>query len=166
MSLKEQLKDSTQKILDMDYEFGKFIDYTHIQQQEFIEFKSLIEKKLDSFAIMLHQISNTVNRKIDECSSNLKTNEYWAELSNRYRITADELSKLRYGLLWSKNMAEKKKWIAKATENKGGLHRATKTPVGEKIPAKKLAKAAKSSSPKVRKEVALAKTLSGMRKKK
>lgn len=60
-------------------------------------------------------------------------------------------------------MAEK--WIAKATKNKGGLHRATGTPMGEKIPAKKMAKAAKSKSHKVRKEVALAKTLSKLRKK-
>lgn len=59
----------------------------------------------------------------------------------------------------------KEKWIADATKNKGALHRATKTPEGEKIPAKKLAKAAKSDSPKVRKEVALAKTLSKLRKK-
>lgn len=58
-----------------------------------------------------------------------------------------------------------KNWIAGATKNKGALHRATKTPVGEKIPAKKLAKAAKSSNPRVRKEVALAKTLSKLRKK-
>lgn len=48
---------------------------------------------------------------------------------------------------------------------KGGLHRATHTPMGEKISAKKLEKAAHSKSPKVRKEVALAKTLSKLRKK-
>lgn len=34
-------------------------------------------------------------------------------------------------------MAEKKKWIAEAVQNKGGLHRALKVPAGEKIPAKK-----------------------------
>lgn len=56
-------------------------------------------------------------------------------------------------------------FIAKATKNKGGLHRATHTPMGEKIPEKKMAKAAKSSNPKVRKEVVLAKTLSKLRKK-
>jgi hypothetical protein len=59
----------------------------------------------------------------------------------------------------------KKKWIAEATKNKGGLHRALNVPEGKKIPAKKMAKAAHSSNPKVRKEVALAKTLSKMRKK-
>lgn len=55
-------------------------------------------------------------------------------------------------------------WIAKATKNKGGLHRALRVKEGEKIPAKKMAKAAKSGSPKVKKEVALAKTLSKLRK--
>lgn len=57
-------------------------------------------------------------------------------------------------------------WIAAATKNKGGLHRATGTPSGEKIPAKKLAAAAKGKyGPKAKKEAALAKTLSKMRKK-
>jgi hypothetical protein len=58
----------------------------------------------------------------------------------------------------------KKNWIAGATKNKGGLHRATGTPMGEKIPAKKLAKAAHSKSEKVRKEVGLARTLGKLRK--
>jgi len=58
-----------------------------------------------------------------------------------------------------------KNWIAKATKNKGGLHRSLGVPSGEKIPAKKLAKGAKSKNPKVRKQVALAKTLSKIRKK-
>lgn len=57
-----------------------------------------------------------------------------------------------------------KLWIAGATKHKGALHRALGVPQGEKIPAKKLAKAAHSKSPKVRKEVALAKTLKGLRK--
>jgi hypothetical protein len=60
-------------------------------------------------------------------------------------------------------MAEK--WIAKATKNKGALHRALHVPIGKKIPAKKMAKAAKSSSPKMKKRVALAQTLNKMRKK-
>lgn len=50
-------------------------------------------------------------------------------------------------------------WIAKATKNKGALHRKLGVPAGEKIPEKKLAKAAKSSNPTERKEAALAKTL-------
>lgn len=57
------------------------------------------------------------------------------------------------------------KWIQKATKNKGALHRKLGVPEGEKIPAKKLAKGAKSKSPTVRKEVALAKTLKKMGKK-
>ena len=59
----------------------------------------------------------------------------------------------------------KKMWIADATKNKGGLHRALHVPEGKKIPEKKMAKAANSKSGKVRKEVALAKTLGKMRKK-
>lgn len=55
-------------------------------------------------------------------------------------------------------------WIAGATKNKGALHRNLGVPEGQKIPAGKLAAGAKSSSPTIRKEVALAKTLKGMRK--
>jgi len=59
----------------------------------------------------------------------------------------------------------KKNWIAGATKNKGALHRALGVEEGKKIPSKKLAKAAKSKNPKLRKEVALAKTLGKLRKK-
>ena len=58
-----------------------------------------------------------------------------------------------------------KKWIAKATKNKGALHRALGVKPGKKIPAAKLAKAAKSKSPLMRKRVALAKTLMSLGKK-
>lgn len=51
------------------------------------------------------------------------------------------------------------KWIQKAGIKKGKLHSALGVPQGEKISSKKLAKGAKSKSPTVRKEVALAKTL-------
>lgn len=57
-----------------------------------------------------------------------------------------------------------KNWIAGATKNKGALHRALGVPEGEKIPAKKLAKAAKSKG-RVGKEARLAETLKGLRKK-
>ena len=61
-------------------------------------------------------------------------------------------------------MAEK--WIQKAVgKNRGALHKALNVPEGEKIPAKKMAKAAKSSSPVMKKRVALAKTLGKLRKK-
>ncbi len=56
-----------------------------------------------------------------------------------------------------------KNWIAGATRNKGGLHRALGVPEGKKIPSGKMAKAAKSGSPKVKKEVNLAKTLAKVR---
>jgi hypothetical protein len=59
-------------------------------------------------------------------------------------------------------MAEK--WIAGAIKHPGKLHRELGVPQGEKIPAKKMAKAAKSKSPTIRKEVALAKTLKKMKK--
>lgn len=49
-------------------------------------------------------------------------------------------------------------------KNKGALHRKLGVPAGQKIPAKKLAAAAKSSNPKERKEAALAKTLKGFKK--
>jgi hypothetical protein len=54
-------------------------------------------------------------------------------------------------------MAEK--WIQKTGMKKGKLHRELNVPEGEKIPSKKMAKAAKSKNPTIRKEVALAKTL-------
>jgi hypothetical protein len=63
-------------------------------------------------------------------------------------------------------MARVKNWIKGATKNKGALHRALDVPADKKIPKKKLAEAAKSKSPKIRKEANLAKTLSKLRKKK
>jgi len=56
------------------------------------------------------------------------------------------------------------KWISKAIKHPGALHRELGVPEGKKIPAKKMAKAAKSKNPKMRKQVALAKTLRGLRK--
>lgn len=60
------------------------------------------------------------------------------------------------------DMADRK-WISKATKNKGGLHRSLGVPEGKKIPPEKLAKASKSKNPKIRKQAALAKTLKGFR---
>lgn len=62
-------------------------------------------------------------------------------------------------------MAEKKKFIQEMHMKKGALRKKLHVKEGENIPAKKLAKAAKSKSPTLRKEVALAKTLSKLRKK-
>ena len=53
------------------------------------------------------------------------------------------------------------KWISGAIERPGALHRALHVPEGEKIPAKKLAKAAHSNSLRLRKEASLAETLKG-----
>lgn len=64
-----------------------------------------------------------------------------------------------------KGMKDGGKWIQKAVgANPGGLHRSLGVPQGEKIPAKKLAKATHSSNPKVRKQAVLAKTLKGLHK--
>jgi hypothetical protein len=60
----------------------------------------------------------------------------------------------------------KKNWIKAATKRKGKLHRELGVPEDKKIPPKKLKKAAKSKNPTIRKEVALAKTLKKLRKKK
>jgi len=58
-----------------------------------------------------------------------------------------------------------KNWIAKAVgKHPGALHKALKVPKGKTISAAKLTKAAQSGSPKVKKEVALAKTLKGFKK--
>jgi hypothetical protein len=53
------------------------------------------------------------------------------------------------------------KWIKGAISHPGALHKELHVPAGEKIPAKKLDKAAHSSNPKERKRAVLAKTLSG-----
>lgn len=55
-------------------------------------------------------------------------------------------------------------WIAGAIKHPGALHRALHVPAGEKIPAKKLAKAAHSDNPTMRRRANLAKTLKGLHK--
>lgn len=57
-----------------------------------------------------------------------------------------------------------KNWIAGATKNKGALHRNLGVPEGKKIPAAKIAAAAKKPG-KVGKEAKLAETLKGFKKK-
>lgn len=52
-----------------------------------------------------------------------------------------------------------KKWIAEAVEHKGALRKSLGVKKGEKIPAKKLAKAAKSKNPTTKKRAILAETL-------
>lgn len=63
--------------------------------------------------------------------------------------------------------ATNKNWISSALpkSSKGKLHKALHVKQGEKISEAKLDKASKSKSPVLRKEVALAKTLSKLRKK-
>jgi len=58
------------------------------------------------------------------------------------------------------------KWIQKAInpKHKGALHKVLGVPEGEKIPAKRMAKAAKSTNPKVAKMANLAKTLGKLKK--
>jgi len=59
-------------------------------------------------------------------------------------------------------MAEK--WIQGAIKHKGALHKELGVPEGKKIPAKKLAKAAKAKG-KEGQRARLAETLKGMKKK-
>lgn len=56
-----------------------------------------------------------------------------------------------------------KNWIAKATENKGGLHRSLHIPEGQKIPKNKV-RAAAVKGGKVGKQARLAETLEGLNK--
>ena len=53
-----------------------------------------------------------------------------------------------------------KHWISGAIKHPGKLHHELHIPGGQKIPAKKMAKAEHSKNPTIRKEAALAKTLS------
>jgi len=57
-----------------------------------------------------------------------------------------------------------KNWIAGATKDKGALHRNLGVPEGQKIPEKKLEKAATQGG-KVGKEARLAETLKSLNKK-
>ena len=57
----------------------------------------------------------------------------------------------------------KKKWIQEAIKHPGALHRELGVPAGEKIPAKKLAKAAKAKGVEG-KRARLAETLRGFHK--
>lgn len=59
----------------------------------------------------------------------------------------------------------KKAWIKEAISKPGALHKQLGVAKGKKIPAAKMAKAAKSSNPTTKKRVALAKTLKGFKKK-
>ncbi len=56
-----------------------------------------------------------------------------------------------------------KKWIKGAVKHKGALHKELGVPAGKKIPAKKLAAAAKKGG-KVGQRARLAETLKGLRK--
>lgn len=57
----------------------------------------------------------------------------------------------------------KKKWIQEAIKNPGALHKELGVPEGKKIPAKKLAKAAKAPGV-LGKRARLAETLRGLHK--
>jgi len=59
-------------------------------------------------------------------------------------------------------MASKKNWIAGAIKKPGALHEQMGVPQGQKIPAKKLAKAAKATG-KLGQRARLAQTLKGFK---
>ena len=67
--------------------------------------------------------------------------------------------------LWIEFLKEDKKWIQKAIEKKGSLHRALKVPEDKKIPADKL-KIKPTDSPLMKKRKILAKTLKKINKNK
>lgn len=56
------------------------------------------------------------------------------------------------------------KWIQGMHMKKGALHKQLGVPEGEKIPEKKLSKAANSDNPKLAKRAHLAETLKGLHK--
>jgi hypothetical protein len=62
-----------------------------------------------------------------------------------------------------KHTEAKRNWIAGAIKHPGALHRELGVKAGEKIPAKKLAKAAKAPG-KLGKRARLAETLKGLHK--
>lgn len=55
-------------------------------------------------------------------------------------------------------------WIAEAIKHPGALHKSLHVPEGEKIPAKKLAKAAHSDNPTLARRARLAQTLKKIHK--
>lgn len=57
------------------------------------------------------------------------------------------------------------KWIQKAIKKPGALRKSLGVKKGKKIPAAKLAKAAKSKNPTLRRRAILAKTLKKLRRK-
>lgn len=57
------------------------------------------------------------------------------------------------------SMKSSGKWIQKAIEHKGALHKELGVPTGEKIPEKKLEKATHSKNPIEKRRAILAKTL-------
>lgn len=56
------------------------------------------------------------------------------------------------------------KWIQSAIKHPGSLHKSLHVPEGEKIPAKKLEKAAHSDNPTLAKKARLAETLKTLHK--
>jgi len=60
---------------------------------------------------------------------------------------------------YAKGGEVKDKWISGAVRHPGALHKELHVPQGQKIPAKKLEKAAHSDNPKLAKRARLAETL-------
>ena len=56
------------------------------------------------------------------------------------------------------------KWIQAAIKHPGALHKELGVPAGQKIPAKKLAKATHSKNPTLARRARLAETLKGLHK--
>lgn len=60
---------------------------------------------------------------------------------------------------------EPKHWISGAVKRPGALRSALHVPAGKNIPASKLAEAARSKNPRIRKQATLAETFKNMRHK-
>ena len=67
-------------------------------------------------------------------------------------------AKIGKQLTGNKKSKKDKKWIQKAVKRPGALRKKLKVKKGEKIPASKLNKAAKSKNPTTRRQANLAKT--------
>lgn len=79
-------------------------------------------------------------------------------------VLFESLSTIKNVLLEKKKA--NKNWIAGAIKHPGALHKSLHVKKGEKIPAAKLAKAAHSKNPKLKKRAVLAQNLKNMHKKK
>ena len=90
--------------------------------------------------------------------SDVNPSEFKKERRLQEHVYSDEVAAMAKG-----GMAKGGNWIAGAIKHKGALHRDLGVPMGQKIPASKLAKAEHSSNPTIAKRARLAKTLASFK---